>query len=133
MSSYYDEEFRPWEIVDGRAVVADEAEWQKLVDLGKCTACKTFEDCEAYGGDCPKSPRPIVKVTTDIFEDVKGPIVDTNGKELFTCHDVCSFSSVFDSDCTCGVIKANRLKRHAEVLDVLTLSLIHISEPTRPY
>ena len=81
--TYYDEQFKPFEILDGQCVVADEPEWEKLIELGKCTTCKTFDDCEANGGYCPKSPRPIVKVVTDIFEDVEGPLVDGNGNNLF--------------------------------------------------
>ena len=108
---YYDEDFKPFEIVDGQCVVADEAEWGEL--RLNCAGVK-IANCLI---DNP--PSYVVKIPTDIFEDVEGPLVDTNGKELFTCHSVCSFSSAFDSDCTCGVIKANRLKRHAEVLDVL--------------
>ena len=28
--SYYDEQFTPFEIIDGQCVVAGEAEWQKI-------------------------------------------------------------------------------------------------------
>ena len=80
---YYDKEFKPYKIVDGQCVVADESEWQKLFELDKCTTCKTFDDCEANGGDCPKSPRPIVKVPTDIFEDVEGGVFDSEFRHLF--------------------------------------------------
>ena len=69
MSSYYDEEFRPWEIVDGQCVVTDEAEWQKLSEfVPLCPNCNWNEQqCE-----CPTWKRPIVKVPTDIFEEYKG-------------------------------------------------------------
>ena len=85
--SYYDEEFRLWEIIDGKCVVADEAEWANVKkfhrDSRKCKCCRTGcdggdpKDCELYG-----LPRPIVKVTTDIFENVEGPVVNRSGFKL---------------------------------------------------
>ena len=36
--TYYDQTFEPWEIVDGKCVVADESEWRKL-------KCKVLECC----------------------------------------------------------------------------------------
>ena len=99
--SYYDEDFKPWEIVDGRAVVADEAEWQKLIEWNAeaeshsqrwelhCVLCKRsgIRDFElewserSEGEEIPS--RPMVKVPTDIFEDVEGMVVDGSGNHMF--------------------------------------------------
>ena len=79
--SYYDQTFEPWTIVDGQCVVADESEWQKLVGLNEYHADDLrrwnrwadrtgAHDHKDYSP--PKSP--IVKIATDIFEDVTGPI-----------------------------------------------------------
>ena len=84
MSSYYDEEFRPWEIVDGQCVVTDEAEWQKLVDLDRAPSCRDCCDSGFHGTcECKNSRRPIVKVPTDIFEDVKGSVFDSKFRHVF--------------------------------------------------
>ena len=61
--SYYDQDFKPLEIVDGRAVVADEAEWGKLLEW------------DLLRSKFPKGDRTIVKLTTDIFEDVADALV----------------------------------------------------------
>ena len=71
---YYDEEFKPWQIVDGQCVVADEIAWGKLTKLDIST------DIFNMLHDAPA--RPIIKVPTDIFEDVEGPIVDSKFRPL---------------------------------------------------
>ena len=35
--SYYDEDFKPWQIVDGQSVVADKPEWERLAKHSKDT------------------------------------------------------------------------------------------------
>ena len=85
--SYYDKEFKPWDIIYGKCVVADEAEQAAVKkfhrDSNRCKCCRTgcdggdSKDCELYG-----LPRPIVKVTTDIFENVEGPVVDRSAFKL---------------------------------------------------
>ena len=89
--TYYDQTFEPYKIVDGKCVVADEAEWENLrqIDLVECLNPDGGHrwDCEGRGEDfCPDcgwpeadTVRPIVKVP-DIFEDVEGPVVDRDGK-----------------------------------------------------
>ena len=75
--TYYDQTFEPWEIVDGQsnldpsAVVADEAEWQKLLEW------------DLLRSKFPKGDRTIVKIITDIFEDVKGGVVDSEFRHMF--------------------------------------------------
>ena len=69
--SYYDEDFKPWQIVDGQCVVADEAEWGKLLEW------------DLLRSKFPKGDRTIVKVTTDIFEGVTEPVVNSKGERLF--------------------------------------------------
>ena len=82
--NYYDEDFKPWEIVDGQCVVADEAEWSKLLewDCAQRQYESNFELVRHWVENKlaeAKDERPIVKVTTDIFEGVTGPIVATAG------------------------------------------------------
>ena len=77
--SYYDQQFRPWEIVDDKCVVADEAEWRKLGDLGfSFTSGVSIKDM----AEDVHQNRPVVKITTDIFEDVRGPVYASNSKVL---------------------------------------------------
>ena len=66
---YYDEELKPWEIVDGQCVVADESEWKRINQINR-SAYSNYLDWVDSGGEQP--PRPIVKVPTDIFEKYKG-------------------------------------------------------------
>ena len=115
--SYYDQPFKPWDIVDGQCLVADEAEWRKLqvaegIAIGEknlwsivrdspciCTADlmpilqDSFESLSGWlermeqrgvvysnegnqGGWLANDwKNPIVKVPTDIFEDVEGPVI----------------------------------------------------------
>ena len=76
--TYYDQTFEPWKIIDGKCVVADEAEWQKLATVGVVCGeafCAT-QETDAHIGN---NERPIVKVP-DLFEDVTGPVVDQDGK-----------------------------------------------------
>ena len=35
MSSYYDHEFIPWQIIGGQCVVADEAEWKRINQINR--------------------------------------------------------------------------------------------------
>ena len=68
--SYYDQTFEPWKIVDGQCVVADESEWQKLLEW------------DLLRSKFPKGERSIFKVPTDIFEDVEGLVVNPEGAIL---------------------------------------------------
>ena len=79
--SYYDEDFKPWEIVDGQCVVADEAEWKRINQINR-SAYSNYLDWVDSGGEQP--PRPVVKVPTDIFEDVEGQVFDQSLKPVFT-------------------------------------------------
>ena len=73
--NYYDEEFKPWETVDGRCVVADEAVWNRLIELNALREPPIL--------DMPANDVAIVKVPTDIFEDVEGPVQNSSGGQLF--------------------------------------------------
>lgn len=88
----------------GQVVVADESEWQNLFDLErvcvdypKCPHCKYFEftnsvdcgvpthvchDCRAETPQSEWYIRPTVKIVTDVFADVAGPVVNSDGAEL---------------------------------------------------
>ena len=77
--SYYDQQFKPWEIVDGKCVVADEAEWRKLEDL--CFSFTSGVSIEDMAEDIHQN-RPVVKITKDIFGDVEGPVYASNSKVL---------------------------------------------------
>ena len=90
--TYYDEEFKPWEIVGGQCVVADEAEWQKLATVGIVSG-EAFCATQETDADIGNNERPIVKLTTDIFEDVEGPVVDTKGDLHLTSY----LGDAFDS------------------------------------
>ena len=93
--TYYDQTFEPYKIVNGKCVVADEAEWENLrqIDLVECLNPDGGHrwDCEGRGEDfCPDcgwpeadTVRPIVKVPTDIFEDVEGGVFDSEFRHLF--------------------------------------------------
>ena len=73
--TYYDQTFEPFKIVDGKCVVADESEWEKL---GSLDDQSTFRD--------EGEPRPIVKVP-DIFKDVEGAVVDNQGRSIHESYD----------------------------------------------
>ena len=81
---YYDEEFKPWEIVDGQCIVADETEWQNLAEIiPLCSNCHLNEQqCE-----CPTWKLPIVKIVTDIFEEVNWAVVNSDLKTLQESYD----------------------------------------------
>ena len=81
--SQHNELFTPWQIVDGKCVVANESEWQKIEQLDKY-ARAAFNLWEK-GKSLPevRPVRPVVKVTTDIFEDVKGQVINSKGELLF--------------------------------------------------
>ena len=70
--NYYDEDFQPWEIVGGQCVIADESQWQKIDNVVDNYFDKLYlhNPGGAKIGERPK--RPIVKLTTDIFEEYKG-------------------------------------------------------------
>ena len=74
--SYYDEDFKPWQIAGGQCVVADEAEWSKLVELNDESECNSFVWEQDFS--------TIVKVPTDIFEYVEGQVFDQSLKPVFT-------------------------------------------------
>ena len=77
--TYY-QTFEPWKIQDGQVVVADE-KLSEFVPL--CPNCNWNEQqCE-----CPTWKRPVVKIATDIFEDVEGPVVDCSLKPLHESWD----------------------------------------------
>ena len=80
--NYYDEDFQPWEIVGGQCVIADESQWQKIDNVVDNYFDKLYlhNPGGAKIGERPK--RPVVKLTTDIFEDVTGPVVDSHGCRL---------------------------------------------------
>ena len=99
--SYYDEQFIPWQIVDGKCVVANEAEWDRLKRLSEvfmaCPCCKHIDatadvdcgistyvchDCRSETPQTDWFRRPIVKVPTDIFEDVTLCPVDIRGTPI---------------------------------------------------
>ena len=81
--SQHNELFTPWQIVDGKCVVANESEWQKIEQLDKY-ARAAFNLWEK-GKSLPevRPVRPVVKVTTDIFEDFSGSVVNCHGTELY--------------------------------------------------
>ena len=81
--NYYDEDFKPWSIVEGKCVVADESEWGKVGHVTDSYFDKVYlhNPGGAKIGEYPK--RPIVKVPTDIFEDVEGPVVNRNGLQYW--------------------------------------------------
>ena len=83
MSNYQEESFTPWQIVDGKCIVADESEWRRIEQLGKYAkaAFQLWENGESLPEVQPV--RPTVKVTTDIFEDVEGSIVNAEGCIMF--------------------------------------------------
>jgi len=98
--SYYDETFEPWEIVDGKCVVADEAEWKKIDHVvdGYFEKSYLHNPGGAKIGEHPK--RPVVKIATDVFDDrVKRPVVSTGGVH---CFDLAG-----ESESVCGLL--NRL------------------------
>ena len=69
--TYYDQIFTPWEIVDGKCVVANEAEWNRMRFLSSET--------RLLNSMIDRPIRPVVKVPTDIFEDVEGPVANSGG------------------------------------------------------
>ena len=121
--NYYDEDFKPWEIVDGQCVVADEAEWSKLVRLNDESDRNSF----VWEQDL----RPIVKLTTDIFEDVKGPLVDGNGNNLFvdmSNGNIVPFKGVSQNP---KARVSNILKRFFQTIDA-TLHVDYLIVTQRP-
>lgn len=81
--SQHNELFTPWQIVDGKCVVANESEWQKIEQLDKYAraAFNLWEKGKSFPEVHPV--RPVVKVTTDIFEDFSVPVVNCHGTELY--------------------------------------------------
>ena len=139
--SYYDEQFTPWQIVDGKCVVADEAEWKKLKSLERifsaCPCCKHMDAtpdvdcgirtyvCHDCRSETPQSEwhrRPIFKVSTDIFEDVEGPFVANEGRLMVNP----------DGDWMLRDMASNRLPHGSSWLtmsDLLTRTLRTIDSP----
>ena len=72
--TYYDEQFKPFEIVDGQCVVADESEWEKLVKINGQSEMLSLTNGDRL--------RPTVKVPTDIFEDFSGSVVTSSGVRI---------------------------------------------------
>ena len=77
--TYYDQTFEPWKSVDGKCVVADETEWKRINRINR-SAYSDYLGWVEIGGERP--PRPIVKVPTDIFEDVTLCPVDSRGTPI---------------------------------------------------
>ena len=99
MSSYYDEEFKPWETVDGRCVVADEAEWGKLVEWNR----KASEDQHVADQVMGTFTRPIVKVPTDIFYGDLHDVENGHGGLISWCDNECPTGEWNDCFCPeCG-------------------------------
>ena len=71
--TYYDEQFKPFETVDGQCVVADDSEWQKLLAINGQSEMLSLTNGNRF--------RPTVKVT-DIFEDVTLCPVDSRGTPI---------------------------------------------------
>ena len=78
--TYYDQTFEPYKIVDGKCVVADESELKRINRINR-SAYSDYLDWVEIGGERP--PRPIIKVPTDIFEDVEGGVFDSEFRHLF--------------------------------------------------
>ena len=109
--SYYDQELKPWEILDGKCVVADESEWQKVNQLtdGYFNKVYLHNPGGAKIGEYPK--RPVVKVPTDIFEDVKGLVVDSDGERIYSCHGCGGLQLMQYNDCDWGTVLSDRVAK----------------------
>ena len=104
--TYYDEDFKPWEIVDGQCVVADEAEWGKLLEW------------DLLRSKFPKGDRTIFKLTTDIFEDVEGQFFDQSLKPMFTNEHITTQRPLTVSDLLTRFLLTVDLTPHVDYLVV---------------
>ena len=84
--SYYDKEFKPWDIIYGKCVVADESEWESVVGLNERAPYDQMDhefERDGLDKDLGEYERPIVKIITDIFQDLKGAVVDSEFRHMF--------------------------------------------------
>ena len=110
--TYYDEQFKPFETVDGQVVVADEAEWGRLsINCAAVNIANLLID---------NPPQYVVKVPTDIFEDVEGPVVDSDGERLYSCHGCGGLQIMQCNDCDCETVLSDRVAKKTTTEDLLT-------------
>ena len=108
--------FEPWKRDSDRIVLCD---WDEVRALDVESAL-TSGDGPIFGS----VPRPLIQITTDVFERLDGPVVDDCDMQLCECPG-CGKVVYFQENCGNGEPKCSRLPKpltHADLLrDLFTL------------